>query len=690
MLVSNKSLSDRLTDAFWRVGSWFLLGPGEVVQRVANADRRSLAWGALALAGVLMLSVNLLSSLLLNNSRIDLTSDKLFTIADGTKRVLAKIDEPVSVRVYYSRRLGEVAPVFGKYFERVKSMLEQYRDLSRGKVQVTFVEPEPFSDAEDRAVAAGLKGVRLNQDGETGYFGLVASNTTDNDAVVEFFALDRERFLEYDLTKLINGLANPSKKVVGLISGISMEGGQNPMQPMRQPQPPWMIMEQIREFFEIRSIDQTAKSLPADLDVLMVAQPTLLSPEAAYAIDQYALSGGRVLLFVDPNSETSPMGPPQMPFPMSKEVGKLLASWGLAYDESKIAGDRSLARRVQFGGRATGGATVTEYLAWLQLDKDQINEKDPIAAGIERLQLASAGALTKLEGATTIVQPIVQTTPRAGLIDTERVRFQPNPIAISNAFQPGNNPLMLAARVGGEAKSAYPEGRPKPEAKPEDKDDKKDDKKEEAEKTTAPAKEEPKADGKPHVASGRVNVIVVSDADMLHDQFWVEVRDFLGQQIAVPQSHNAAFVLNALENLSGGEALAGLRGRGISERPFEKVVELRRDSELKFRQKEEMLAARLKELQEKLAKIETKGGDGSGPVSVMLTEKDRQAVESFRSEMLTVRGELRSVKAALRRDIDQLDRWLKITNIAAVPLLIGIGGLAVGLMQRRRRQPRAR
>jgi ABC-type uncharacterized transport system involved in gliding motility auxiliary subunit len=683
MLASNKSISDRLTDVFWKVGSWFLLGPGEVVQRIANADRRSLAWGTLGLAAVLMLSLNLLSSLLLRNTRVDLTSDKLFTIADGTKRVLAKIDEPISVRVYYSRRLSEVAPVFGKYFERVKAMLEQYRDISRGKVQVTFIEPEPFSDAEDRAVAAGLKGVRLNQDGETGYFGLVASNTTDNDAVVEFFALERERFLEYDLTKLINGLANPSKKVVGLISGISMEGGQNPMQPVRQPQPPWMIMEQIREFFEIRSIDQTAKSLPADIDVLMVAQPTLLSADAAYAIDQYALSGGRVLLFVDPNSETSPMGPPQMPFPMSKEVGKLLASWGLAYDESKVAGDRSLARRVQFGGRAQGGATVTEYLAWLQLDKDQINEKDPVAAGIERLQLASAGALTKLEGATTIVQPIVQTTPRAGLIDTERVRFQPNPIAISNSFQPGNNPLMLAARVGGEAKSAYPDGRPKPEAKPEDK-------KEEAEKTAAPAKEEPKPDAKPHVASGRVNVIVVSDADMLHDQFWVEVRDFLGQQIAVPQSHNAAFVLNALENLSGGEALAGLRGRGISERPFEKVVELRRDSELKFRQKEEALAARLKELQEKLAKIETKGGDGSGPVSVMLTEKDRQMVETFRSEMLTVRGELRSVKAALRRDIDQLDRWLKITNIAAIPLLIGIGGLAVGLMQRRRRQPQQR
>ena len=199
------------------------------------------------------------------------------------------------------------------------------------------------------------------------------------------------------------------------------------------------------------------------------------------------------------------------------------------------------------------------------------------------------------------------------------------------------------------------------------------------------AADAPKPEEKPHVASGRVNVVVVADADMLHDQFWVEVRDFLGQQVAIPQSHNAAFVVNALENLSGGEALAGLRGRGISERPFEKLVEIRRESEARFREKEEGLTAKLKDLQEKLSKLETRGGEGGGPVQVLLSDKDKQAIETFKGEMLQVRSELRSVKAALRRDIDQLDRWLKITNIAAIPLLIGIGGLVFGLMQRRRR-----
>ena len=792
-MPANKSFPDKAAKLWWQVGSAALLAPGEAVRAVARMDRRALGWATLALAAILLLCVNLISSLLLRNARIDLTADKLFTIAEGTKRVLAKVDEPISVRVYYSRRLGEVAPVFGKYFERVKALLEQYRDISRGKVQVTFIEPEPFSDAEDRAVAAGLKGVRLNQDGETGYFGLVASNTTDNDQVIEFFALDRERFVEYDLTKLINGLANPKKKVVGLVTGLPLDGGANPMNPMmRQPQQPWLIMEQIREFFEVKTIEQTAKALPADLDVLMVVQPTLLQPDLAYAIDQYALAGGRILFFVDPHTETSPSGHPSMPLPMSKEVARLLKAWGLSYDEQKIAGDRSLARRVQFGGRSTGGAIVTEYLGWINIDKAQINEKDPLAAGIEKLQLATAGALVKVDGATTIITPVIETTPRAGLIDVERVRFQPNPITILNTFRPGNNPLTLAARVGGEAKSAFPDGRPKPEVKPEEKKDAKageagpaapasekkaDDAKPAEAKPAeakpgeakpgdaaagdgktggdgkaADAKAEPKAgeskgaeatkgaepkagdtkagdtagakgaepkagepkaadtkaadakpadakaaapkageakpeakEEKPHIASGRVNIVVVADADMLHDSFWVEVRDFLGQQVAIPQSHNAAFVVNALENLSGGEALAGLRGRGISERPFEKVVEIRRDSEQRFRLKEEALVAKLKDLQEKLAKLETKGGEGGGPVTVLLNDKEKQAVETFKGEMLQVRGELRAVKAALRRDIDQLDRWLKIVNIAAVPLLIGLGGLVFGIVQRRRR-----
>lgn len=680
----------------WRAGAarighgisgWSLIAPVEIVRAASRLDRKTLAWGAIALAAALMLSVNLLTSLLFKNVKADLTQDRLFTISDGTKRILTKIDEPISVRLYYTKKLGEVAPLYGKYFERVKSLLEQYRDLSQGKMQLTLVEPESFSDAEDRAVAAGLRGVRLNQDGETGYFGLVASNTTDNETAVEFFSPDRERFLEYDLTKLINGLANPKKRVVGLIAGIPIDGGMgNPMAPMRQPPPAWAVMDQIREFFEVRPLDASLKAVPTDIDVLMLAQPQGLTPEAAYAIDQYALAGGRILAFADPVSETSPMpgmGGMTMPSPgPSEELLKLLKAWGVNLDPSKVAGDPSLARRVQFGGGRR--PTVTDYLGWLQIDKAQINEKDVLAASIERLNLASTGILTKVDGATTEVVPIITTTAKGGPLEADKLRFQPDPIALLKDFKSGGTPLMLAARLSGETKSAFPDGRPKPEPKPEDKaEPAKDGEAKEPPAETPKSAADAKA-GEPdktYIASGKINVVVVADSDMLNDQFWVEARDFMGQQVAVPLAHNAAFVVNALENLSGGEALAGLRGRGINDRPFERVSEIRRDAERRFREKEQTLVAQLKELQEKVGNMETKGGEGG---ALLLADKDKQTIESARTEMIGVRRELRDVKLALRQDIDRLGGWLKFFNVAAIPLVIGLGGLAVGLAQRRR------
>lgn len=671
--------------AFQKASGWLLLAPGEAVRWVSRFDRKTLAWGALLLAALLLLAANLIFSSVAKNAKADFTADHLYTISDGTKGVLRRMDEPVNVRLYYTRKLGEVAPVFGKYFERVKALLEQYRDLSSGRVQLTVIEPVPFSDAEDRAVASGLRGVRLNQDGETGYFGLVATNTTDNDAAIEFFAPDRERFLEYDLTKLIYGLANPKKRVVGLMASIPIAGGaMNPMQPMRQPAPPWTVMEQIGEFFEVRPIGQTVSEIPSDIDVLMLAQPTNLTKEAVYAIDQYVLRGGRVLAFIDPVSESTPptaqMGMPMPAMPPAGDVLDLLKAWGVAIDTEKLAGDPSMARRVQFGGGPGGRPVVTDYLAWLQVDQQHITQADPLAAGIERMNLASVGFLTKVDGATTNVQPLIQTSAQGGEMGAMSLRMMPDPLALAKEFKSGGKPLMLAARITGEGKTAYPDGRPKPPeetAKPGEKpaDAAKDakDKPADAKSTTTP-----------HFASGPVNVIVIADSDLLADQFWVTIQEMLGQRMAMPQAHNAAFVVNALENLSGAEALASLRGRGVNDRPFERVADIRRDAERRYREKEQTLNAKLKDLQGKLQQIETKAGEGG---QILLSDKDRQTIESFRNEMIGVRRELRTVQADLRRDIDQLDGWLRFFNIAAVPLLIGLGGIAVGLSRRRRQAP---
>jgi ABC-type uncharacterized transport system involved in gliding motility auxiliary subunit len=677
-----------------------LLAPGEAVRYAARLDRKVLAWGALALAALLTLSTNVIFSTLARNAKADLTADGLYTISSGTRHVLGRIEEPINVRLYYSRRLGQAAPLFGKYFERVRALLEQYRDLSGGKVQLTVLEPELFSDAEDRAVASGLRGVRLNQEGETGYFGLVASNTTDNDAAIEFFSPDRERFLEYDLTKLINGLANPKKRVVGLMSGMPIDGGMDPMQPMRQPAPAWTVMDQIREFFDVKPIEQTVTEIPGDIDVLMLVQPNALSKDAAYAIDQFVLRGGRVLALVDPLTETvPPSGPMGMPaMPTGPEMEALLKAWGVAIDNSKLAGDPTMARRVQFGGSPGGRPVVTDYLAWLQIDGKHINAADPLAGGIERLNMASAGFITKVDGATTMVQPIIETSPGAGEMGADSLRMMPNPLTLAKEFKSGGKPLVLAARITGEGKTAFPDGRPKDAtakppggdaAKPSgDSADKASDgdaaKPKDAAAAEAKAADAPKGEPViPHFASGPLNIILVADADFLHDQFWVTVQELLGQRMAIPQAHNAALVINALENLAGGEALASLRGRGVNDRPFERVAAIRREAERSYREKEQALNAKLKDLQGKLQQMETRIEGGQ----ILLSDKDRQTIEGFRGEMIGVRRELRGVQADLRRDIDRLDVWLKFFNIAAVPLLIGFGGIAVGISRRRRQAP---
>ena len=641
----------------------------------AGLSGKSLAWGGLALAAVLLLAVNSLSMAWLRNTKLDLTADRLFTISDGTRKTLRTIDEPIDVRVYYSKKLGDSAPAYGRYYERVRALLEQYRDISGGKIKLSFQDPEPFSDGEDRAVSGGLRGIRLNSEGEQGYFGLVATNSTDNQETVVFFAPDRERFLEYDLTKIVHTLANPKKRAIGLITGLPLDGAMSPMMGMGgRPTPPWMIMEQIREFFEVQTLGQDLAEIPVGVEVLMVAAPDRLTPQAAYAVDQFALKGGKVLVFVDPVPEMSQRGPMgAMGGGDNAELTKLLKAWGVGYDASKVAGDITYARRVQFGGR---GGVVTEYVAWLGLDKKSMDDRDVLSSGIEKINLASPGFLTKLDGATTEVKPVLQTSSKAMQIAADKAGQGADPVALLRAYKPEGQPLWIGVRVGGEAKSAFPAGAPpKPEPKPEDAA-----KKPEAAAAAADAKPAPA----PHTASGRVNLIVVADSDMLADPMWVDSREMLGQQMAIPNAHNGAFVLGAIENLSGSEALIGLRARGVNERPFTLVDELRRDAERKFREKEQTLTEKLKGVQAELAKLE---GGGAGGGAAIVSEKERQAVEKFRTELLSVRRELRDVKLALRQDIDRLDGWLKFANIALVPLAIALGGVGFAAWQRRRRAP---
>lgn len=646
--------------------SQFAAGWQRIIGACSSLSRSTLAWGGLALAAVVLLSVNLLASLNLRNWQADLTEGSVFTISDGTRHILSGIDEPIAVQLYFSKRLGEMAPSHARYFERVQALLERYRDLSRGKLQVSYLDPEPFSDAEDRAVAAGLQGRRLNAEGELGYFGLVARNSTDNVEVIPFFSLDRGAFLEYDVTKLVNALANPKKHVVGVISGLPLNGGKMPMS--EQPTPPWLIMDQLREFFDVKMLNTNISAVPSDVDVLMLVQPLGLEPKAAYAIDQYILGGGKALVFVDPMPEAAYLATVEKSAKGLDEVKKLIKAWGLEFDDSHVAVDIAHARRVQFGRDAD---SVTEFVSWLGLDRRNIDEGDVLSAGIDTLNVASAGFLKRVEGAGPTVRPLLHTSPRAMKVEAKQVGMTANPIALLREYKALGYPLVIGARVTGTAQSAFPDGPPKPA-----------DAKDETQETSATGDDKnatnPGPGGK-HVASGKVNAIVIADTDLMADQFWVDRRELLGQQVVMPTAHNPALIVGALENLSGNDALIALRARGVTDRPFTKVEELRRDAERQFREKEQALTQKLQSLEKELTQLSSSDG------AMLMSDKERQAAEKFRAEMLATRRELREVKLALRRDIDRLDGYLKFANIALVPLAIGIGGAGYTIWRTRRR-----
>jgi ABC-type uncharacterized transport system involved in gliding motility auxiliary subunit len=554
-----------------------------------------------------------------------------------------------------------------------------------------------------------------------GYFGIYGTNSTDTEANLPFLAIERERFLEYDVTKLIVSLAGQRKSTVGVISGIPLEG--SPGNPMfgRPATPGPLMIDHIKEFFDIKSIAKDAKEIPSDIGVLMVVQPEGISAETAYAIDQFALNGGKVLAFVDPVAETTRQGNQMFSMmqgpPDLSQFGKLLQSWGVSFDTSKVAADKDRARRVQFGSGSS--SQVASYVLWLGLKQDNLDQRDVLAGDIKELNFASAGVLDKASGATTQFTPLVYTTPAGMRVPSDAASIMPDPKALLRSYKAGGTPLTLAARVAGDAKSAFPDGAPKPPPaeskdkaadkgaddaksadkatdKAADKTDKKGqaatkapdkaEKKAEAksaEKKAEPADkkaepEAPKAQVKPHVASGKVNVVVVADTDFLQDQFWLDVREMMGQQVAMPYAHNGAFVLAALENLTGSDALISLRARGVADRPFELVNDLRREAETRFLASEQALTERLKEVRTKLATLQK---EGSG--ELVLSEKDRQEIEKFRADLIETQRELRLVKRELRKDIDRLDGVLKFFNIAAVPLLIGL--VSVGLAYRRRR-----
>ncbi len=621
-----------------------------MLKSIQNANRTTLAVVGIVLAIILFLAVNVVSSLTLRSARADLTEDKLFTVTAATENVLAGIRSPITLHLYQSAALMDMAPNLRVYADRVNELLRTYEQRSDGLITVERINPLPFSAEEDRALSYGLSGANLERTGERGYFGLVGTNTVDQLESIQFFDPGRERFLEYDLTRMVYRLTETAEPKIAVIDGLDMFGD------TQRGRYPLAITEMLSENYALTPLEQNITAIPGDTDALVVVHPAMLTDSAKYAIDQFVLSGRPALVFIDPLAENSARSQtnanvPQFP---STNLKPLTDAWGVEMVDGKVVGDRDMAIRVT--SQAGGQRIIADYPPWLQIRSQAFDANDVITSQLTLMRMSSAGSLKPLPGATTTFTPLIRSSLNSMLYDEKVVEQRPAPTELLDVFVPSNEAQVLAARVTGVVKTAFPDGPPPREPV--------------AGEENAP----PPIPG-PQIteSAGPINVIIVADVDML-------VNSHMVNDQGAPISNNNDFVINALDNLTGGEELIGLRGRGISFRPFTTIENIESEAEANYQATESRLTEELEATQRQLAELQRPGQTAIDVAS--LTQEQREAVARFNGQLLDLRQQLRDVRAALRQEIDALDTRLRLYNILLIPGIIVLIGILAAIWRR--------
>jgi ABC-type uncharacterized transport system involved in gliding motility auxiliary subunit len=576
-----------------------------------------------------------LNNTLFSGLRLDLTQNKLYSLSKGSLEIIDSIDEPIDFYYFFSDEISRDLTGLRAYAKQVDALLGEYEIASKGKIRLHRIDPEPFSEEEDQAAAFNLQSVPVNNAGETLYFGLAGKNAAGAQSVIPFFQPDKESFLEYELSKLLQGLIQIKKPVVGLLSSITVREDMN-MQTF-QPVPAWVLIQQLEQRFEVRNIDSELEELSEDpfkeIDLLVLIHPKELSDDMRFAIDQFVMSGGRLLAFIDPYPEmdraasANPMVPG--PQPQSSQLNKLLSPWGVTLREGVVLGDANKALHV---GAGPSGQAV-RHLAIVGMDASNFLQNDLTVSSLESINFASAGILDVSENVFedhgTAITPIIQSSNISAPINLTRLQFLSNPEDLQSGFVPTGEIYNLAVRLSESAVSGFPE-----------------------------------REGA-LVSTDNINVIIVADTDVLTDQLWVQVQNFFGQSIASPWANNGDFVTNAVDNLLGSSALIGIRSRGEFSRPFDVVVSLQRKAEANYQKSADSLQERLAETERQLISLEA---DQNGQTT--LTSEQEDAILQFQEEKLKIRKDLREVRHQLDKDIKNLGSTLKFLNIIFIPILL--------------------
>jgi ABC-type uncharacterized transport system involved in gliding motility auxiliary subunit len=613
--------------------------------------------GLVALVAVLIAANFILGAF---NLRADLTEGDVYTLSPGTRQVLGKLEAPVRLRLYYSQG-SEAVPVGLKTFaKRVEDLLNEYKSAGRGKVIVEKFNPEPDSDAEDSAQLDGIEG-QLTNAGEKFYLGLSIS-FLDQKAAIPVLAPDRERLLEYDITRGIAQVGETKKPVVGVMSALPVMG--RSLDPIRKQQPsePWVLVQELKKIFDVREVRLDAPKIDDAIKVLLVIHPRNLSEDTEYAIDQFVLRGGKLVAFVDPYAYFDQQPDLQNPFG-GAQAGQsmfynLFKAWGVDVDMGKVIADLSFA----------SGAGPRLLPTLLSLTTQALNMDDVVTSQIGTLLIPFGGAFKNKLADGLKETVLVHTSKNAMPVDLIIATLSGEPS--TRGFQPTNEEMPLAVRLTGKFHTAFPEGRPKPYAPPRADKKKGDEKK--AEEKAEPQLKQTAEDN---------SVVLVADVDLLSDGAAVEIQEVFGQRVAVPRNGNLALALGMVEQLSGDSALINLRSRASFSKPLTVVREMEARAQQQYLGKIKELEDNLNKTQENLQALQR---GKSGTASSILTAEQQAELDNFRQRAVETRRDLKELRKNLRVETDALEFWTKVLNIGLVPLLVALAGLALALARRRR------
>jgi len=581
----------------------------------------------IALAVLLFFVFNAFNHLVFKDARLDLTEGQLYTLSEGSLNLVQGVEEPVQLYFFFSEAASRDLTPIRTYADRVESMLEEFALASNGMLLVERIDPAPFSEAEDEAAAFGLQAVPVSATGDALYFGLAGSDALDNVETIPFFQPDREMFLEYEISQLIDRLARPKREMVGLISTLPVTNQVNPQ--TFQPEPGWQSILSLEDTVTLESIDVSAEEIPEGLAALVLIHPKSLSDQMKTALVRYLASGGKVIAFLDPLAEmdraaASPMMP-SLPSGQASSLNWLTRALGIQMREAEVLGDPQLALSV-----STPSGAPTRHLAILGLGNAQLNSESIVTAQLDSLNFASAGFFD-IDSPTVAVETLIESSEFANGIAASQLQFLQNPEDLMQSFSEGSEARPIAVRLSG------------------------------------PTTLETGLEGDAPVEVSNLDLILVSDTDVLSDRLWVQVQNFFGQQVATAFADNGSLLTNLVDYFTGSQDLISVRSRGRFTRPFEVVQSLRREAETQYLASAEQLQLELNETERQLADLESQQeSDGV----LRLSDEQEAALVRFQDEKLRIRKALRDVRHRLDQDIDQLGEHLKLLNIIVLPILL--------------------